>query len=90
MAGQSLTFAVDLLAHTTYSPVLNSPVTTINVKERVLDQESAAAQKSESGNRTESAGRPAAAGKVAAPLAHHGLHPLHILVNRWLRHIVCR
>jgi hypothetical protein len=62
----SVTFAVDILADTAYSPVLDRSVTTIDVEQGVLEDKGAAAEQEETSKAAAETPRGAATGKPTA------------------------
>lgn len=79
-----LTFRVDLLAHTTYSLVLDSSVTTIDVEERVAEDVCTDAERNDAADQTF---RRLATGETAAATSLGDfLHPVEGILHWVVRH----
>lgn len=76
-----LTFSVDILAHTTDPPVLDRPVTTIDVEKSIIEDQRTAQEQGQSGDSTAGAWWRPAAGKAAPTGLRNGLQPPHVFVH---------
>lgn len=76
-----LTFVVDLLADTTYAPVLDRSVTTVDVEEGVAEEPAAGQKGDSAGEGKGGACWGLATGETTSPLLGHGLQPLHVLLH---------